>query len=74
MAIRSPKYNWISVCTINNSNEIYVFERKCFCRIVQAFEKIATSFVQQDDFKSFEFKQNQTRFVAEKVVFSSKIV
>ena len=36
-------------------------------RIVQAFEKIATSFVQQDDFKTLDIIQNQTRFVAEKV-------
>ena len=39
-----------------------------FHSIVQNFEKIAASFVQQDNFTSLNVTYNQTTFVAQKVV------
>ena len=42
-----------------------------FHSIIQNFEKIATSFVQQDNFTSFNVTNDQTVFVAQKVLLDA---
>ena len=69
MATNSSEYNWISVGSTTYVLPLCVCQCTYFPRIIQAFEQIATSFVQQDGLKSLDITCNQTRFVAEKVAF-----